>query len=968
MEPLQHPPGPLEGELSDPSIQALLRGLSENNSGLCVVTTREAVPDIEHLSSPRLVDVRLDVLSDEAGAELLKHYDVRGTDEELRQAVADYEGHSLSLILLGTYLRDRHGGDIAQRNRVVWTPDVDEAAMPALSTDQLAKGTARFAKHARKVMASYVAWFENEPEDDDLTEEDRDVNRAAVAILRLMGLFNRPADAGCLAAMRAEPPIPGLTDALFVGDRNEIWQQAIERLRSARLLADHDGNRMRERGSDDDGAKSRPLTGQVSIESLDAHPLIREHFDQQLATDHKSASKEAHRRLYEHLKQSAPERPDNLNDMMPLYHAVAHGCKAGLEQDALDGVYYARVLRGNEFFSKRKLGTFGLDLATIALFFQRVWTTPLAALNEGDKSFVLSEATVGLRALAKLSDAVQPMRATVEVSASISAWENSAVDASNLSDLSLTLGDVSSAVRQGEQSVELADRSGDAYQRQSRRTTLGAALFCAGDFGRRKDKGGRAKTDDDSSCLFSPSSFALAAFREAEAMQQESQPQYSLLYSLQGYRYCELLLGNVCQRIRGVRFQLARSRPNRSQRSDVPALSGAPETLHRSGNDEGERQGASPMALELSGDEVAERRKPPGVGESSGTTPDGLRRTATTLGPQEQPVAGALPLTEENVAEDAPAALRSVRPAGEDRKLEAYTTATRELQSKIESLRNRAEEMLRDHPTLGLLSIALHHLALGRTWQLSALLEGGRFSLLSLSQPNELSDQDSSNHGVEHEIQSVDESPHSQAEHHLTQSVALLRQSGRSDELPRGLLHRAALWRKAGERPEPGDWSEQQRTPADFFALAERDLSEAETIADRGSMLIWQIEAALERSRLFLALHEIGWEGEAPAKPRSGDASQAGSLRHVTNDSAGASPSRWLELARAKLEETRRLVRRTESEYEPHVPDWEEWEPPEYVGVFKKGDTIGYHCRNGEIADLEAAIERAEKGSAESGQ
>mgnify|MGYP005738945157 CR=1 FL=1 len=38
---------------------------------------------------------------------------------------------------------------------------------------------------------------------------------------------------------------------------------------------------------------------------------------------------EAHRRLYEHLKQSAPQRPDNLNDMMPLYHAVAHGCKAG---------------------------------------------------------------------------------------------------------------------------------------------------------------------------------------------------------------------------------------------------------------------------------------------------------------------------------------------------------------------------------------------------------------------------------------------------------------------------------------------------------------------------------------------------------------------------------------------------------------------------------------------------------------
>ena len=35
---------------------------------------------------------------------------------------------------------------------------------------------------------------------------------------------------------------------------------------------------------------------------------------------------------------------------------------------------------------------------------------------------------------------------------------------------------------------------------------------------------------------------ALAAFREAEAIQKERQPQYPLLYSLRGYHYCDLLL------------------------------------------------------------------------------------------------------------------------------------------------------------------------------------------------------------------------------------------------------------------------------------------------------------------------------------------------------------------------------------------------------------------------------------------
>ena len=35
---------------------------------------------------------------------------------------------------------------------------------------------------------------------------------------------------------------------------------------------------------------------------------------------------------------------------------------------------------------------------------------------------------------------------------------------------------------------------------------------------------------------------AEALFREAEGMQKERQPEFPLLYSLQGYQYCDLLL------------------------------------------------------------------------------------------------------------------------------------------------------------------------------------------------------------------------------------------------------------------------------------------------------------------------------------------------------------------------------------------------------------------------------------------
>ena len=81
------------------------------------------------------------------------------------------------------------------------------------------------------------------------------------------------------------------------------------------------------------------------------------------------------------------------------------------------------------------------------------------------------------------------------------------------------------------------------------------------------------------------------------------------------------------------------------------------------------------------------------------------------------------------------------------------------------------------------------------------------------------------------------------AQQHLDKSVALLRQAGQQDELPLGLLYRAALWRVKFQIQDDKSQTE----------LAERDLSEAESIAERGSMLIFQIEAALERTRLFMA-------------------------------------------------------------------------------------------------------------------
>jgi hypothetical protein len=68
LEPLQNPPGPQEGRLREPSLQALLRELAAFNMGLCVITTRLPVADIADHERTSALRRNLEQLSSDAGA------------------------------------------------------------------------------------------------------------------------------------------------------------------------------------------------------------------------------------------------------------------------------------------------------------------------------------------------------------------------------------------------------------------------------------------------------------------------------------------------------------------------------------------------------------------------------------------------------------------------------------------------------------------------------------------------------------------------------------------------------------------------------------------------------------------------------------------------------------------------------------------------------------------------------------
>ena len=181
---------------------------------------------------------------------------LKGREAELRSASEEFDGHCLALTLLGSYLTDAYNGDIRCRKEV-----------SARLADDVRQGL-----HARKVMESYQTWFGEGPE---------------LSVLRILGLFDRPADEKALGALLESPAIPALTESLT--DLSPVeWRMILGRLRRARLLAGEDPH---------------------NPGHIDTHPLVREYFGEQLRSQRTEAWKECNQRLFNYYRALAPQFP-----------------------------------------------------------------------------------------------------------------------------------------------------------------------------------------------------------------------------------------------------------------------------------------------------------------------------------------------------------------------------------------------------------------------------------------------------------------------------------------------------------------------------------------------------------------------------------------------------------------------------------------------------------------------------------
>lgn len=324
-----------------------------------------------------------------------------------------------------------------------------------------------------------------------------------------MGLFDRPAPGDAIQSLR-KPAIGGLTSALK-SLRDAEWSDAVENLREAGLLLPAT--------ADDPGA-------------LDCHPLVREYFGDRLRQTKRAAWTEGHSRLFDYYCGLPKTPPVTLEEMVPLYTAIPHGCAAERQSDALTTVYRHRIHRGQRHYGVEELGAFGADLAAVSAFFEERWASVSRRLSRDDQAFVLHACSYDLTALGRTAEAEQPMQACLELRRADRNWAGATLIAVNLSQHYLSTGQLHEARKQATDSVEFGKLSGDWREECTSMVALARVIHQAGDY-----------------------DAAAKVYRQAEELQKSRQPELAYLYSLRGLHFCDLLLSQKHYREAAIRAE-----------------------------------------------------------------------------------------------------------------------------------------------------------------------------------------------------------------------------------------------------------------------------------------------------------------------------------------------------------------------------------------------------------------------------
>jgi hypothetical protein len=272
-----------------------------------------------------------------------------------------------------------------------------------------------------------------------------------------------------MQVLREYPPIRGFPGSITELS-DESWNRAVTRLREVRLLAPMDVS---------------------ARDALDAHPLVREWFGERLRQTSEGGWRAAHNRLYEHLRDTTKEgKAPTLEDLGPLFQAVAHGCRAGRQQEVLEEIYRERICRRHasgrlEFYLGKVLGAPGSELATMTWFFAKRYETPISTLRKADQIAVLGATAFCLWAQGRFAEALRAQNYLLDELQLPFDWKYAggkrfdelSQRMADLTRMELLIGQIADAHASASRSVEAADRCTNKLRKITSRVMLADVLM-----------------------------------------------------------------------------------------------------------------------------------------------------------------------------------------------------------------------------------------------------------------------------------------------------------------------------------------------------------------------------------------------------------------------------------------------------------------------------------------------------------
>ncbi len=388
IEPLQHAPGPRAGEIDTPAVAALIRELAADNSGLCVVTSRLSVTDLSAFQDGRVQTIPLKNLDTNSGVAMLKEQGLKGDVATFSQVVDEYQGHPLSLSLLGGYLSIVHDGAIEKYSEI-----------ESLFDEKQQSG------HAQSIMNAYLEWFNGSME---------------LELLYLIGLFDRAVSYKQLKQLANDKKFGDELE--FLGKAREIdWKYSINSIVNSKLVS-----KLQFDGED----------------FLDCHPIVRDFLSLRLASSKSDFWLQGHKAIFELMLTSRKDTSDTTLSMEEMNTAVLHGALSQNYQEAFN--FYFHEIRRMQF-SLPKEGSHHADNNCIKLFFEKQWEVPHASLTEESKIFLLMAASTNLIYLGKITEALSPCMKSINWFVNNQRWTDAATASAPLLSMLIVTGKLQEA-------------------------------------------------------------------------------------------------------------------------------------------------------------------------------------------------------------------------------------------------------------------------------------------------------------------------------------------------------------------------------------------------------------------------------------------------------------------------------------------------------------------------------------------